>query len=191
MADKHVMQCDVCGIDVQSNEGTSSDADATAAHTGDGDMVDIQPQLISSFQHGFDQLKESSVDDNIRDTISLLPTALASPLHDCVVLDNQVAMEMQGPFTDSHNKHKQQNETSFVTHGNIAECDGCSVITNKQPEPDNNSSLPNLGSVNSKPDEPGYKPLANQRDVLFPMRDQRSILEIKQVSKMVNIIILL
>jgi len=100
-------------------------------------------------------LKESSVDDNHGDI--LVPTSLHTPVpheNDCVVIDNQVAIETQ---EDNHNSH---NNTSN-------EHDDC-VIKNKQFE--------GSGSSNNEDDSQ-----AAHKDILFPMRDQKSLEEIKQV----------
>lgn len=123
-----------------------------------------------------DQLKETNIDDNVVDDTYLHPIVLASPVHDCAVLGNQVAMEMQEPINTSHNKRDELEETAFVANGNNT--DPSSVITNKQCKPDYKPPSP----TNSKSDEPRYKPPSSQRDALFPMRDQKSLLEIKQVS---------
>lgn len=179
----------------------------------EGGKVEIHPcgQVVSDFQLGLDQLKETSVDDvNVVDNTPLHPTALTSPaMHDCVVLDNHVAMEMQESL-GSHNTQDEQTETTFVTRSNGMESNecNCNVISNTQCEldepqsPSYNHSEPHckppsliLQPPSSKPDEsgykppasrpnePGYKPPAGQRDMLFPMRDQKSLSEIKQVSE--------
>ena len=178
-----------------------------------GDDRVASGQELHNYQ--LDQLKESNVDDvDVVNNTSLHPTALTSPaIHDCVVLGNHVAMEMQEPLGDSHNTQDELNETTFVTRGNGMESNecNCNVIINTQCEPDKPQSPgynhsesdckpPSLtlqppsskpdepgykppASQNSRPDEPGYKPPAGQRDMLFPMRDQKSLLEIKQVSE--------
>ena len=165
----------------------------------EGDRVEINPrgQLVYDFQPGIDQLKETSIDD-VANSTCLHHTALTSPVHNCVVLDNHVAMEMQEPLGNSHNTQDEQNETtSFVTKGNGVECDECNVITNTQcqrdkplspsynhSESDCKSPSPTLQPASSRLDEPGYKPPpTRQRDLLFPMRDQKSLLEIKKVGE--------
>lgn len=165
----------------------------------EGDTVEACGQEVPDFQLGLDQLKESNVDDvDVVNSTSLHPTSLTSAVvHDCVVLDNHVAMEMQEPLGDSHNTQDEQNETTFVTRGNSMESNecNCNLITNTQCELDKPQSpsydhsecdcqLPSLTlqPPSSRPDEPGYKPPASQRDMLFPMRDQKSLSEIKQVS---------
>lgn len=190
--------------------------------------VEMHPQLASNPQQdlAMDHIKETSIDHGVVDNAYLHPAVLNSPpVHDCVVLGNQVAIEMQEPLTTGHYKHNEQNETTFVTNGNSTESDGCnSIITNKHCEPDYKPPSPNyeqhqpdykppypnyeqcqpdykppsttyeqcqpdykppspsLRPGSNKPDEPEYKPPAGQRDILFPMRDQKSLLEIKQVS---------
>ena len=153
----------------------------------DNDDIEVRPHLVSFQQELDQQLKETSVDDVV-DTVSPLHSVamLTSPAHNCVVLDNQVAMEMQEPLSNSHNKYKEQNETAFVTHGN--DTDECNVITNKQCVPDYKPPSSTSQPVNSEPNEPRYKPPAGHRDILFPMRDQKSLLEIKKVSEGVIII---
>ena len=164
----------------------------------EGNTLEMHPQqqLVSSFQqqHHLNHAKETSVDDDVTDTACLHAITLNSPVQDCVVLGNQVAMEMQEPLTNGHNMHNEQNETTFVANNNSTETDKCSeIITNKQCEPDHK-----LPSPNYKQSEPDYKPpspsqsaiepaeckhkLPASRDILFPMRDQRSLSEIKQVS---------
>ena len=134
------------------------------------------PQLASGSQHDLEQIKETSIDDAVADDVPYLhPTLLNSPVHDCVVLGNQAAMEMQEPLTTGL-KYGEQNETAFVVNGNSTQSDS-SIITNEQCEPDYKPpSQPVLVTDESK-----YKPLTSQ-DILFPMRDQKSLLEIKQVS---------
>ena len=113
------------------------------------------------------------VDDN--DLPYLHPTILNSPVHDCIVLGNQAAMEMQESLTTGHSKYDEQSETMFVTNGNSTQCDS-GVITNEQCEP-------NYKSPPSQPltDGSNYK-LPISQDILFPMREEKSLLEIKQVS---------
>lgn len=125
-------------------------------------------------QQDLEQIKESSIDDVVDDSVPYLhPTILNSPVHDCVVVGNQAAIEMQESLTTSH-KDDEQNETTFVTNGNNTQADS-SVITNEHCEPD--YKPPSQPVTNGSK----YKPLISQ-DILFPMRDQKSLLEIKQVS---------
>ena len=160
----------------------------------EGDRVEIYPcGQVSDFQQGLDQLKETNVDNNlVVDSTCVHPTVLTSPAHNCVVLDNHVAMEMQEPLGNSHNTQDEQNETTFVTRSNSMESDECNIITNMQcasqssgynhSESDCKPSSPTLQPPSSRPDQPEYKSPASQRDILFPLRDQNSLLEIKQVS---------
>ncbi|XP_065912570.1 uncharacterized protein [Dysidea avara] len=106
-------------------------------------------------------LKETSIDDSNDDmTMGHGDTLLCRPLHtplphvpenDCVIIDNQVAIETQ----------------EDVSHNNTASDEDDSVIKNKQFE-------------GSHPDNGHYSQSAAHRDILFPMRDQKSLEEIKQ-----------
>ena len=157
------------------------------------DTVEI-PTGDSDFQQSLGQFKETNVDDNDHDDdhvvncSGLYPLSLTSPLGKDVVLHNCVAMEMQEPLSSSHNTYGDQKETAFVTTDNCMECNN--VITNIQCQPSQplspgyNQCKSNLKSSSpSIPNEPGYKAAAYQRDALFPMRDHKSLSEIKQVSK--------
>jgi len=145
----------------------------TAGGIIEDDRVEIDTQYF--FDH---QLKESSVDIADDDTsLYSMVTGLTSPVHNCVVIDNHVAMEMQESFSDNHNHKEEKSKTTLFTDINSTDTDGCSIVTNQQCKPYDDGLQP----VNSKPDEPRYKPPADHRDILFPMRDQKSLSEIKKV----------
>lgn len=100
-------------------------------------------------------LKESSVDDITDTTTPLLPAE-----NDCIVIDNQVAIETQ---TDSDISYNQD-----ISH-NTSSIDEDIVIRNVQVE----------GTLSDSPSV--RHATQSRRDILFPMRDQKSLEEIKQV----------
>ena len=152
-------------------------------------MVQIN-HVESDFQQSLSRFKETNVDGNDHDDdhvvncSGLHPSSLTSPSDNNVVLHNRVAMEMHEPLSNSHNSHGGQKETAFVTTGNSMECNN--VITNIQCQPNQplspgyNQCKSNLKSPS--PSIPNEPVAACQRDALFPMRDQKSLLELKQVS---------
>lgn len=137
----------------------------------------VDPPLVSStIQYDDVCLKESSVDDSAVMEDDILPHAssLTSPVHNCIVIGNQVTMEMQEPLNKIYDS-PDQDETQFVSSDTSNEPDECCVIPNEQCHGRLNHKPSGLQPVHSKSDEPP------NRDILFPMRDQKSLLEIKQV----------
>lgn len=100
------------------------------------------------------ELKESSIDDNPDDKLVSTPVHTPVPHgNDCVIIDNHVAIETQ------------EDTNRDVSHNNDEDD---SVIKNQQFEGSHSSN-----SV--------HDIQAARRDILFPMRDQKSLEEIKQV----------